>query len=298
MMIISASRRTDIPAHYGRWFVERLRCGYVDVPDPFNRKQVRRVDLSPEKVDTIVFWTKDPSPFIKHLDTLDDRGYNYYFQYTVNNYPEIFEPGIPPFSKRMEQFRELSRRIGKERVVLRYDPIIISERTGLPFHERNLRTIRDELSEQTDTLVISFLDVYRKISARLRGIEKRHGINIVDVHDAHHHHIVEECVRMINALFKDTAIGITTCSEPFDLEDLGIEHGSCIDISRINRIFDKDVAEVRDKGQRPYCLCNKAVDIGEYNTCLSMCTYCYAVGKRTTVMRNFKRIADPDDVEG
>ena len=123
-MIISASRRTDIPAFYSEWFMNRIREEYFYKVNPFNKNQVKGISLAPEDVDAIVFWSKHPKPIIPHLKKLNEKGYNYYFQYTMNNYPEILEPNLPELSKRIDVFKKLSSQTSPKQVVWRYDPII------------------------------------------------------------------------------------------------------------------------------------------------------------------------------
>ena len=128
-MIISASRRTDIPAFYSEWFMNRIREGHLFVQNPFNAYQIRRVDLSPDNIDVIVFWTKNPQPIVRYLDELDDRGYRYYFQFTVTAHPKLLEPCVPPVSELLAAFKALSKKIGAEKVVWRFDPIVLSDVT-------------------------------------------------------------------------------------------------------------------------------------------------------------------------
>jgi hypothetical protein len=133
-MIISASRRTDIPAFYAEWFIKRIRAGFCIVPNPMNAKQTPIISLRPEDVDAIVFWSKNPSPLLPYLNELDQRGFNYYFQFTLNDYPRALEPNVPYLNTRLQIFKELSERIGSSRVVWRYDPIVISNFTDYQFH--------------------------------------------------------------------------------------------------------------------------------------------------------------------
>ena len=285
-MIISASRRTDIPAFHGDWFIKRLDDGYVHSINPFDHRQVRKIDLDPGSIDGIVFWTKDPTRFITHLDRIDDLGYDYYFHYTLNDYPNIFEPGMAPLKDRIEVFKALSERIGRSRVIWRYDPIIISERTSIGFHRNNLEVIRGELEGYTDRSMISFLDVYRKVRYRIKRIEDENDIKIIDLHEDQNLPHVKKIAEMIVDVFDDSRIEIFTCSEPFDLGEFGISHGRCIDISLFDKLFDKDLQYQKDGNQREGCLCSKAVDIGAYNTCRFNCSYCYANYSERSIKNN------------
>ncbi|HPU75793.1 MAG TPA: DUF1848 family protein, partial [Bacillota bacterium] len=157
-MIISASRRTDIPAFYTKWFMNRIRQGSCVVVNPFNSSQRYCVDLAPDAVDAIVFWSKNPAPLIPHLGELDDMGYRYYFQLTICNYPRDIEQYLPPLPERIATAVELARRIGPRRVIWRYDPIIISSRTDAQFHRREFASLASALEGSTTRVVVSLMD--------------------------------------------------------------------------------------------------------------------------------------------
>jgi len=161
-MIISASRRTDIPAFYSEWFINRIRAGWCFVPNPLNYDQLAYVSLKPEDVDAIVFWSKNPAPIISHLNELDTMGFRYYFQFTLNAYPKVLEPRIPEFSKRIRTFRELGSKLGPMRVIWRYDPIIISNHTPIDFHIAAFSKIATSVKGSTHRVMISFADYYNK----------------------------------------------------------------------------------------------------------------------------------------
>ena len=148
-MIISASRRTDIPAFYAEWMVRRLREGYCTVPNPFNRNQVSRISLRPEDVDAIVFWTRNPRPLMPYLDELDSRGYRYYFQFTILGYPREIDPKSPPAATAVEAFCELAERLGPRRVIWRYDPIVFTGITPPAFHQENFQRLAESLRGHT-----------------------------------------------------------------------------------------------------------------------------------------------------
>ncbi|MEW6229256.1 MAG: DUF1848 family protein, partial [Bacillota bacterium] len=144
-MIISASRRTDIPKFYSEWFMNRVRAGFCTFPNPFNPKQLIEVSLRPEDVDVIVFWSKDPGPLIPHLGELDRRGLRYYFQFTVNGYPGFMEPNVPPLGEVLDTFGRLSATVSPDRMIWRYDPIVLSNATGLEYHVRRFGEIAGAL---------------------------------------------------------------------------------------------------------------------------------------------------------
>ena len=183
-MIISASRRTDIPAFYSKWFMNRLRAGFCQVPNPMNMKKVTTVSLSPDIVTAIVFWSKNPAPLLPHLKELNTRGFDYYFQFTLNDYPRSLEPNVPPFNARIETFKDLSSRVGSSRVVWRYDPIIISNFTDFTFHREKFSWIAEELKDKTQRVVVSIVDFYRKTERRLSLLKEEGFIFKRDVLDS------------------------------------------------------------------------------------------------------------------
>src|SRR4030042_4778791 len=183
-MIISASRRTDIPAFYSDWFINRIRAGWCFVPNPVNYHQLSFVPLIPEEVAAIVFWSKNPEPLIKHLDDLDRQGYRYYFQFTLNDYPIELEPALPPANVRIETFKQLSERLGSLRVIWRYDPIIISNQTPITYHLKKFSQISESLKGYTNRVMVSFVDYYRKTDSRL---EKLHNFGFEFEKEFEHH---------------------------------------------------------------------------------------------------------------
>lgn len=285
-MIISASRRTDIPAYYPEWFMNRVREQFFVRVNPFNQQQRRVVSLRPEDVDVIVFWTKNPEPLMKYLPILDGAGYRYYFQFTLNDYPKVIEPGLSPISQRIKTFKVLSETIGKERVVWRFDPIILSTATPLEFLQEKFAYLAAELRGYTERVMISFLDFYRKTASRAKAAARNHGITFYDITQPE---FCRNLVRLVQSISESAArndIKVYTCSETVDLSQYGILPGSCIDSQLIERVFGIQVSARKDRAQRPECLCVEAVDMGMYNTCPAGCVYCYASGSVQEMKRN------------
>ncbi|MBR5668465.1 MAG: DUF1848 domain-containing protein [Spirochaetales bacterium] len=267
-MIISVSRRTDIPAFYSEWFYRRMEDGFFMVRNPMNPRQVSRVSVSPQNVESIVFWTKNPSDdFISNLRRLDELGYRYYFQFTVTSYARDMEKNVPPKKQVIEKFQRLSRQIGKEKIIWRYDPVILTEKYTMDYHAKYFDFLAEKLHDYTEKVIISFVDSYPKIQKRLG--------------EGHISELNEDQMRTLALSFKETArkhgLGIESCAEKIDLDDMGIAHGHCIDGGLINRICNKEYVFSRDKSQREGCGCMVSIDIGAYNTCLHNCTYCYAI---------------------
>ncbi len=271
-MIISASRRTDIPAFYSEWFMNRIRAGYCTAVNPFNRKQVFYVSLRPEEVEVIVFWTKNPKPLLKHLKELDDRGYRYYFQYTLNDYPDVIEPNLPDIKKKVETFKELADLIGPARVIWRYDPIILSNITGIDYHKGKIDYLARELEDSTHRLVLSIVDEYRKASCSFHHLERQGVI----IHRQSTERDVDELINFIVGMADRRNMATFSCAEDLDLAPYGLMPGKCIDDSYIKKVFCINVRSEKDKSQRLACGCVRSKDIGAYDTCLHGCRYCYA----------------------
>ncbi len=269
-MIISASRRTDIPALYAPWFMERIRAGYCLVPNPYNRKQVSRVSLAPDDVEVIVFWTRDPRPLLPHLPELDERGYRYYFQFTLTGYPARLEPGLPQPERLLDAFLSLSRQVGPDRVLWRYDPILLCDLTDAAFHLQHFRQLSAALSGATRRVTISLFDPYPQALRRLRqaGVELAQAEGI----DA----ALADLLRALAATAGERGMEIVSCAEPHDLSPYGIRPGKCIDDAYIARVFGLAVTSAKDRYQRPACGCVASKDIGMYGTCTHGCLYCYA----------------------
>lgn len=274
-MIISASRRTDIPTYYSEWFFNRVKDGYVCVRNPMNIHQISKISLSPEVVDGIVFWTKNPIPMMPYLDKLND--YAYYFQFTVNSYGKDIELNVPNKNDIIiPAFRELSNRIGADRVIWRYDPILLTEKYTIDYHVNYFNELAKRLSGYTDKCIISFLDLYRNTQTHLKEL------NILPLGDKQMFELAERLVEIAN---KNNLI-VESCAEKINLEKFGIQHGHCIDCSLFEKILNCKMNLSKDKNQRPECGCMESIDIGAYNTCKNGCRYCYANFSDKTVVKN------------
>lgn len=275
-MIISASRRTDIPAFYTDWFINRVRQGYFYRVNPFNSKQVSGFSLNAEDVDAICFWTKNSRPLMKYLDDLDQRGLKYYFQFTLNPYDTTFEPHVPALPERIATFRELAGRIGAERVVWRYDPVILSSITPVEWHLEQAQQIAGQLKDSTRRLVFSFYDFYGKGHGRLNKALEGTGIKLEDSAASEHKESRDRIAAGFKEIADSSGFRIFTCSEDVDLTSFGIPHGACIDGNLIRELFGVSATTGKDKNQRQSCGCVESADMGIYNTCHFRCTYCYA----------------------
>lgn len=264
-MILSVSRRTDIPNYYSDWFYNRIKEGFLYVRNPMNAHQISKIDLSPDVVDCIVFWTKNPANMLKRLDELQD--YSYYFQFTLTGYGKDIEPNLP--NKRCElidTFKRLSEKIGKEKVIWRYDPILLNERYTMSYQLKAFEEIANSLADYTEKVVISFVDLYDKTKRNTVGLNMQRIENNT---------MIELAKQMAEVAGRNKLI-IETCAEQIDLQNIGIRHGSCIDKELIEKIIGCRLIVEKDKNQRAECGCYESVEVGTYNTCLNGCRYCYA----------------------
>ena len=264
-MIISASRKTDIPAYYSEWFINRIKEGFVFSRNPMNAHQISKIPLNPEVVDCIVFWTKNPIPMIPRLDELKD--YNYYFQFTLTGYGKDIEANLPDKKKKLiPAFQELSEKLGPERVIWRYDPIAINEKYTAEYHLRAFSSIAEALNGYTERCVISFVDFYQKIRKNMEDL-KIENTTVETMYDL---------AKEMHDIAESNNIVVATCAEKIDLASIGIEHNACIDRGIIERICGGTLKVKKDASQRTECLCVESRDIGTYNTCGNGCKYCYA----------------------
>ena len=275
-MIISASRRTDIPAFYAEWFVNRLRAGFCQVPNPFNPQQVSHVSLAPEDVEVIVFWTRNPRPLFPYLDELDRLGYRYYFQYTLIGNPRLIDPSTPPLEAGLKTLRQLAERIGADRVIWRYDPVVFSIQTPPEFHRLNYACIAQALRGAAQRSVVSILDLYPKTRKRLDRLAAQ-GAPLL-AFDPQQDAWFGDLMRSFAGAARENEMEIVSCAEEIDLLQYGIQPGKCIDDGYIRRVFGLDVTHAKDPSQRKACGCVVSKDIGMYDTCSFGCTYCYATG--------------------
>ena len=329
-VILSASRSTDIPARHAKWFMGRLREGWFGWVNPFNQK---RYAVSLENTRAIVFWTKHAAPLIPYLDEIEERGFHFYFQYTLNDYEsEGLEPKIPTLDRRIETFRALSEKIGPARVIWRFDPIILHEGQSARDILHKIWNLSKRLQGATEKLVVSFADVnvYRKVQRNLvaeaPSLYSSDNVALAEPSDAQIEEIAEG-LRKIRDYWQDHGWDFTvaTCAEKIDLSRFGIERNSCVDGELLARLFPDDDAlmsfltkkkkvpaeaslfsefdrtvpivsnrALKDKGQRKECGCVESKDIGMYNTCANFCAYCYANASRNVVKKNLLKIQASD----
>lgn len=324
-VIVSASRSTDIPAFYAKWFINRVKAGYVVWYNPFNQQPLY---VSFRNCKVVVFWTKNPKPLIPYLKVLDELGIHYYFQYTLNDYEkELLEPNVPALEKRINTFRELSELIGKEKVIWRFDPMIVTPQLSPRDILMKVWTIGNQLKGYTNKLVFSYIDInsYRKVQRNLikeSSLFSKDSIENAEFTLSQMNEIAEGLMKIRNRWNEEGwTISLATCAEEIDLEQYQIEHNRCIDGELMKQLFADDYdlifylnfgrlpeknslfedidnkiqlspEKFKDKGQRKICGCMVSKDIGMYNTCSHFCTYCYANTSKETVIKNRKLHSD------
>ena len=277
-MILSASRRTDIPAFYSEWLLNRLKAGYVLVPNPRNPLRYSHIKLSPQTVDCIVFWTKNPRACVSKLDAISAMGYPFYFQFTLTPYGNDVEANLPGKEELLSAFLELSAILGPDRVVWRYDPVIITSQMDVSYHARCFEKMAARLEGSTYRCIFSYLDFYARLSNSLRQIG---ALRIEE----------EDMYRIAKAFSKSAkrhGMELSSCCEPIDLSRFGISHASCIDKHMIETLIGCELRVKKDTGQRPGCGCMESVDIGSYDTCLHGCKYCYGIYSADRARKNRK----------
>ena len=287
--IISASRSTDIPAFYSDWFISRFNAGFLVWINPINQKP-QIVDL--KQVKFIIFWTKNADPLIKYLDFFDQKKVKYYFQYTLNNYDlEGYEPNISPLHDRIKTFKKLSKKIGKEKIIWRFDPLLLSNKITVGTLINRISEIGDEIHHFTEKLVVSFIDIepYKRVRKNLDRS------SLTDIREFEKTEMLDFGER-ISKLNKRWGLTLATCGESVDLSEFGIIHNKCIDPDLIQRIAANDYSFIKyvkehsnkDRGQRKNCMCVTSKDIGQYNTCPHLCRYCYANYTPNIVKNNYQ----------
>lgn len=277
-MILSVSRRTDIPNYYADWFYNRIKEGFVCVRNPMNFHQVSKIELSPEVVDCIVFWTKNPEPMMDRLEELS--AYQYYFQFTLTGYGRDMEPGVPNKKDKMIPiFQNLAEKLGNRKVIWRYDPVIFTGTYTPEYHIKAFEQIAGALRGYTHKCVISFGDVYAKNRKNMEAMGAYEADRLV----------LLDFSKKISEIARANKMAVGSCSEMIDLSGCGIAHNSCIDKALIEEIIGCKIKASKDKNQRSECGCVESIDIGTYDTCRNGCQYCYACDSRCSVMKNCGR---------
>ena len=276
-MIIQTGMRTDIPAFYSEWFINRIKEGFVMVRNPYNPSQVTRYNLSPDVVDLIAFCSKNPSPMFPFMEYL--KPYGQYWFVTITPYGKDIEPNVPDYQKVMEDFKRLSGIVGVDSIGWRYDPIIVDADHSVDWHIARFEEMTRVLDGYTGTCVISFIDIYKKVE---KNFPEARAV------------LAEDRLRIgkaFIAIAKEHGMTIRPCAEGNYLAEYGADCSGCMTISTYEKALKTrlDVPK-RAKNQRNgECACLLGTDIGAYDTCGHLCRYCYANTNAELVMENMRK---------
>lgn len=273
-MILQTGMRTDIPAFYSKWFVNRIKEGYVLVRNPYNPSAVTKYRINPEVVDLIAFCTKNLAPMLGYMDIL--KPYGQFWFVTITPYGKEIEPNVPDKRQIIEDFKTLSNSVGIDSVGWRYDPIFITEKYSLDFHLKAFEQMAKTLSGYTDTCIISFIDLYKKVIKNFpqaRMVNKKERLKIGEV---------------FADIGRKYGITVKACAEGNELEVYGIDCDGCLTQEVYESALHTKLNMPKRKGQRTECACFFGNDIGVYDTCRHFCKYCYANTNKDAVIGNSK----------
>jgi hypothetical protein len=278
MNVISASRRTDIPAFYSEWFLNRIRLGSVSYPNPFSG-EVYTLSLLPEDVHSIVFWSKHYAPLLPYLDEIDDRGYRCVFQYTITGAGRKLEPHVPAWQEEVKTLRALSQRTSPRHVSWRFDPILFTGELDAGFYLQTFRSIASSLAGAVERCVFSFASFYSKVRRQLR----RAGIKYTDPPLEEKRALVEEMVDVAD----QHGITLQACCWP-DLVGGRVQQAHCVDGELLAELFPDRPVVAERRPTRGGCGCYASRDIGMYDSCPHGCVYCYANESRELALRRYQ----------
>ncbi|MGF1608043.1 MAG: DUF1848 domain-containing protein [Kiloniellales bacterium] len=290
-MIVSASYRSDIPAFYGEWFLNRLEAGFCRVANPYGGAPYR-VPLAGPQVDGFVFWTRNALPFQAALERLAGAGAPFVLQYTLTGYPRPLETSVVDAAAAVETMRMLARRFGPRALVWRYDPVLLSSLTPPAWHLATFARLAKALTAgpgpASDEVVLSFAQIYAKTRNNLERAAKRHGFTWQDPPVVEKQALLAE----LAGIAREHGLSASLCSQPELSSEGPLQPARCIDAARLSDLAQRPIA-ARTKGNRPGCLCSESRDIGAYDSCPHGCVYCYAVRSPTLAKRRY-RAHDPE----
>ncbi len=278
-MILQTGMRTDIPAFYSQWFINRIKAGYVLVRNPYNPSSVTRYEINPDVVDLIAFCTKNPAPMLKYMDVL--KPYGQYWFVTITPYGKEIEPNVPDKRQVLEDFKTLSKFVGVDSIGWRYDPIFINDKYSIDFHIETFEQMARELSGYTKTCIISFIDLYKKVIKNFPQacmVEKEKRLKIG---------------KAFAEIGRQYDITIKACAEGDELAPYGVDCSGCLTQEVYETVLHTKLDMPKIKGQRNGCACFFGNDIGAYDTCRHFCKYCYANTDYKAVLSNSK-LHNPD----
>lgn len=261
-MILFVSGRCDIPAFYSEWFFNRIHAGFVDVRNPYDSHQISRIPLTSNNIDAVLFCTKNPMPMMERLNEIP---FPYLFHITLTPYHHDIEPNVPDKQTLIQAIQTLSQKIGKERVILRYDPVLLNDRYTLDYHKKAFEKLIKQLAPYLSTVIFSFIDIYKNT---MQHAQELHLQPLSETE-------MIQCAKAFSEIAATYQINLQTCAETIDLSSYGIKNGACISKEIMEKLLCRPYDPPQGKPIRS-CRCLPTVDIGDYNACLHYCKYCYA----------------------
>ncbi|MDO8588028.1 MAG: DUF1848 domain-containing protein [Armatimonadota bacterium] len=292
MKVISVSRRTDIPAFYSEWFMNRIRDGYVRWVNPFSRL-VHRISLRPEDVMAFVLWSKNYAPLLAHTDELDSRGYRMLFHFTINGLPKVFEPRVPDTADLVTCAHALSKRYGADAVLWRYDPVLISSITDRQYHMRRFAELCAALEGTVKRCYFSFVVFHRKVQRNTEALWRDTGVVCHDLPIADRVEIASALADVASA----HGIEMVSCCGDY-LVGGKIKKAHCTDAELLRRLYPDKTRRLVEAPTRDGCGCCECTDIGMYDTCPHGCVYCYANSRAQVALRSYEKHDPRSDMLG
>jgi hypothetical protein len=290
--VVSVSRRTDIPAFYSEWFMNRVRAGYVRWVNPFSRL-VHEISLRPEDVMAFVLWSKNYLPFLPYTNELDGRGYRMLFHFTINGLPRVFEPRVPDTAELISCAHTLSERYGADAVLWRYDPVLISSITDREYHMRRFAELCAALEGAVKRCYFSFVVFHRKVQRNMEALRMETGIVLHDLPTADRVEIANALADMASS----HGIDMVSCCGDY-LVGGRIKKAHCTDAELLYRLYPDRTRRLVEVPTRDGCGCCECTDIGAYDTCPHGCVYCYANSRVQAALRSYERHNPTSDMLG
>jgi hypothetical protein len=274
-MIINTGGRTDTVQYYTKWLLNRFKEGYVYSRNPLFPNKVTRYDLIPEKIDCVVFCSKNYEPILNDIESITSR-FNTYFHYTITAYGKDVEPNVPSIERSIDTLKRLSSIVGKKRIAWRYDPVLLTKKYTIENHMNTFEKMTKELSPYVDRCIFSFVEMYKKLEVNMPEL-----IPMTD-------NDKDVLAQGLGTISKKYGLFIQTCGTNGDYSKYGIHKSGCMTLEILGKANELSFRNLKHKGMREGCHCIESRDIGAYDTCLNGCKYCYANKYPDKAFENYK----------
>mgnify|MGYP005801260337 FL=1 len=274
-MILNTGGRTDTVQYYTEWLLNRFSEGYVLTRNPLFPNKISRYELTPDKVDCVVFCSKNYQPILPRLHEITDC-FNTYFHYTITAYGKDIEPGVPSIEESMETLIRLSDQVGKQRVAWRYDPVLLTKEYTIERHLQTFERMAGELAPYIDRCIFSFVEMYKKLESNMPELIP---LSTDDM---------DELACGVGSIARKCGIHLQTCGTNVDYSRYGIHASGCMTLDILGEANGIEFKKLKHKGMRQGCHCIESRDIGAYDTCLNGCKYCYANKNPQKAFENYK----------